>query len=159
VHPRRTPRSRGREDDAPQQIGANQRGLLRNEAADREPEEIQALEAHRVEEGDCVVSHRLDRVRRRACRGTHADVVERHHASLRGEIVDQRGIPVVEIPAEVLQQDERHITGAEVAVRVLDRILGCDSSDRGIGVAGLRVGRRLLVCGCHERSFQQRAPS
>jgi hypothetical protein len=72
---------------------------------------------------------------------------------LRSEIVDQRGIPVVEVAAEVLQQDERHITGTEVAVRVLNRVLGCDSFDRGIGVAGLRVGRRLFACGCHNAPF------
>ena len=42
------------------------------------------------------------------------------HASLRGERVDEGGIPVVEVAAEVLQQDERHIAGADVAVRVLD---------------------------------------
>ena len=64
--------------------------------------------------------------------------------SIRGEGVDEGGVPVVEVAAEVLQQDERHITGAEVAVRVLDRILGSDSFDRGIGVAGL-AGRPSFV--------------
>ena len=64
---------------------------------------------HRLEERDRVVRHRLDGVRRAAGRGADADVVEGDDASLRGERVDQRGVPVVEVAAEVLQQDERHI--------------------------------------------------
>ena len=62
-----------------------------------------------------------------AGRGADADVVERDHASIRGERVDERGVPVVEVAAEVLQQDERHITLAEVAVGVLDRVAGRDA--------------------------------
>ena len=69
-------------------------------------------------------------VRRPAGRGADADVVERDHASIRGERVDESGIPVVEVAAEVLQQDERHITFAEVAVGVLDPVVGRDSLRR-----------------------------
>jgi hypothetical protein len=87
------------------------------------------------------VGHGLDGARRPATRGGDAHVVEGDHAALRHEPVDESGVPVVEVAAEVLQQDERHITDAEVAVRVLDRILGSDSSDQ--------VGRDPFVCGCH----------
>ena len=48
---------------------------------------------------------------------------------------------------------------AENAIEYAYRDLGSDSFNRGIGVAGRRVGRRFLVCGCHERSFQRRTAS
>ena len=41
-------------------------------------------------------------------------------------------VPVVEIPPEVLQQDERDLALTEVAVRVLDSVVGRDP-----------------LCGCH----------
>ena len=107
---------------------------------------------HCLEEGDRVVRHRLDGVRRRTGRAADADVVEGDHAPPRGKLVDQRGIPVVEVAAEVLQQHERHLALTEVAVGVLDPVRGRNSFRRGIGVAGL--GRRLFARGCHERSFR-----
>ncbi len=92
-----------------------------DEAADGEAEQIYPLKVHCLDEGDGVVSHGFDGVRRRPGRGADADAVERDHPSIGGERIDQRGVPVVEVTAEVLQQDERHITITEVAVRVLDR--------------------------------------
>jgi len=44
-------------------------------------------------------------------------------------------IPVVEIAAEVLQQDERHPAYTEVAIGVVDRVAGSDSSARSVGVS------------------------
>jgi hypothetical protein len=137
----------------------DQGDLLPDEAADRETEQIDSLQAERVDEGDRVAGHRLDGAWRPAGRGADANVVERNHASIRRECVGERGVPVVEVAAEVLQQDQRHLAFAEVTVRVIDRILGCDSFDRGIGIAALLVGRRLFVCDCHERSFQRRTAS
>jgi len=81
------------------------------------------------------VGHRFDRVRRGAARGGDADVVEGDHASIRGERIDERRIPVVEIAAEVLQQDERHPAYTEVAIGVVDRVAGSDSSARSVGVS------------------------
>ena len=56
------------------------------------------------------------------------------------------GIPVVEVAAEVLQQDERHIALPEVAIGVLDPVRGGDALDRSLGVpdagCGLSVGGR-----------------
>jgi hypothetical protein len=61
------------------------------------------------------VGHCFDRIRGPAGRSADADVVERDDASLRGERVDKGRIPVVEVPAEVLQQDERDMTSTEFA--------------------------------------------
>ena len=144
VHPRSTLRCRRCEHDAPQQVGADECDLLGDEAADGEAEQVDASEAHRLEEVDGTVSHGLDGVRRRAGRGGDADVVERNDASIRGERVDERGIPVVEVPAEVLQQNERDVAVAEVAVRVLDPVPGGDSLRRDIGIRRARDQYRLV---------------
>ena len=106
------------------EIGPDEGDLLRDEAADREAEEIHPLEAHRLDEGDRTVSHRLDGVGCRAARSGDADVVEGNDPSIRSQRVDQRGIPVVEVPAKVLQQDERHVALTNVAVGVVDPVLG-----------------------------------
>jgi hypothetical protein len=113
-------------NDAAHEVGADERNLLRDEATDREAEQIHPLEVHRLEERDGVVSHRLDRVRSHARRAANAAVVERDDAPHRCEIVDQSRIPVVEIPAEVLKQNERRLTLTEVAAGVLDSVLGRD---------------------------------
>jgi hypothetical protein len=90
------------------------------------------------------VRHRLDGVRRRAGRGADADVVERNDPPLRSQRVHERWIPVVEVPAEVLEHDERYITTAKVAVRILDPVLGSDSLRRRVGVAGQWVAGRVV---------------
>jgi hypothetical protein len=68
------------------------------------------------------VGHRFDGVRGPAACAPDADVVERDHASIGGERVDEGGIPVVEIPAEVLQQDERDVAFAKVPVVARTRV-------------------------------------
>src|SRR5882672_4258629 len=70
-----------------------------------------------------------------------------------GEGVDESGVPVVEVATEVLQQDERDITVTDVAVRVLDPILGRDSLRRGVGVRGSLVTPCLFVSACLGLSF------
>src|SRR5262249_40003600 len=73
-------------------------------------------------------------VRRRAGRRGDADVVERHHAPLCRERVHERWVPVVEVAAEVLQEDEGHSALAGVAVGVLDAVTARDSLSRHVGV-------------------------
>ena len=84
------------------------------------------LPIHRFDEGDGAVGHGFDRVRGGAGGRADADVVEGDHASIRSERVDESGVPVVEVAAEVLQQDERHVALTEVEVGVLDRVVGRD---------------------------------
>jgi hypothetical protein len=86
------------------------------------------------------VGHRLDGVRRRARCARDADVVERNDTAIRGKRVDEGWIPVVEVPAEVLQRDERDIALANVAVCVLDPVLGGDPLRGGVGVSARRIG-------------------
>jgi hypothetical protein len=102
---------------------------LRDEAANREAEQIDLLKVQCFEERNRVVGHRLNRVRRPARRSGDADVVERDHPSIRRECVDERGIPVVEVAAEVLEQDELHIALTDVAVGIFDSVFRCHSLD------------------------------
>src|SRR4051812_24122612 len=57
----------------------------------------------RVDEVDRVERHLRDRVRRPPTRRSHPLVVEGDHSTAAGERVDERGIPVVEVAAKVLQ--------------------------------------------------------
>jgi hypothetical protein len=118
---------------------------LGDEAADGEAEQIDTLKVHRLDEGDGVVGHGFDRARRPAGCGADADIVECDHASIGGERIDQRGVPVVEVAAEVLQQNDRHITLTEVAVGVLDRVPSRDSLDRSLGVSHVRRCRHRVL--------------
>ena len=60
-----------------------------------------------------------------------------------GQRVDQGWIPVVEVAAEVLQQDERDIARPEIAVGVLDAVFAADSLGRDVGVPRQDVGGHL----------------
>jgi len=61
-----------------------------------------------------------------------ASVVEGDDLVGLGERVDQRGIPVVQVAAEVLEQDERDgfFAAAGVPVRVVDAVRRLDSAIR-----------------------------
>jgi hypothetical protein len=107
VHAGRAARGRGSQNQPADEIGPDQRDLLRDEAADGEPEDIGPAEPHGGEERDGVVRHLLDGVRRGSGRTADPGVVERNHPPARCQRVDQRGIPVVQVSAKVLEQDQR----------------------------------------------------
>ena len=141
MHPGRALRRRGREHDAPQEIGADERDLLRDEAADRETEQIHPLELECLEEGDGIVAHRLDRVGRPAGGRADAGVVEGDHTAISRERIDERGVPIVEIAAEVLQENKRCLARSQIAVGVLDRVVGRDAPRRKVDIGERRFDR------------------
>jgi hypothetical protein len=104
VHARGALRRRGRQDQPSHDGRPGQGNLLRDEAADGEPQQVNLAEFHGGDEGDGVAGHLLHAVR--CCPGGAADsgVVERDDTPGRCQRVDQRGIPVVEVPAEVLEK-------------------------------------------------------
>jgi hypothetical protein len=87
--------------------GADQRHLLRHEAADREPKQIDLRQVERTDERD----HRPRRVGNRraelAARRTDTRIVDEDHTALARQCVGERRIPVVEVAAEVLEHDQR----------------------------------------------------
>ncbi len=90
---------------------------LGDHAAHGEAEEVDLVETQRPDEGDGVLGHRLDGVRRRAGGRADAPVVERDDPVLRGDAVDDPRVPVVEDRGQVGEEDDRD-TGlrAELAV-------------------------------------------
>jgi hypothetical protein len=109
---------------------AGQGDLLGHEAADGKTQEVHLAELHRGDERDGVAGHLLDGVRGGAGGVADPAVVERDDPPVAGQRVDQRGIPVVQISAEVLEQDQRQhalAPAAGVTVGVLDAV-GCADS-------------------------------
>jgi hypothetical protein len=124
VHAGGALRGRGGQHQPADDGRPGQRDLLRDEAADGEPQQVNLAEVHCGEERDGVAGHLLDGARRCAAGAADSGVVDGDDPPGQGQRVDQRGIPVVEVPAEVLEQDQRHATlaTAGVAVRIVDAV-------------------------------------
>ena len=120
MHPGGALRRRGRKNQAPDDGRPDQRDLLRDEAADGEPEDVGLAEAHGGDEIDRVVRHLPDRVRGVSGRTAYPGIVKGDDPPVRGQGVDQRRIPAVEVAAEMLEQDERYLALARIAVGVVD---------------------------------------
>src|SRR6267378_2254019 len=69
--------------------------LLRDEAAHRESESVELLNAERVDEGGGVLCHLFNRSRHFTAGTGDAGVVEQEHFAVLGKSVGQRGIPHV----------------------------------------------------------------
>src|SRR6202171_4158791 len=123
---------------APDQLRGLQRDLLGDEAADREAEDINLLESQRLDEGDGVSTHLLERGRHLPARAGNARIVEQNHLSRRREAFGHRRIPIVDRPGEVLVENERH------AARFAEATIG--EAD-AVGLDELR--RRSLVAMNH----------
>ena len=128
MHAGRALGRRGRENQPADDSRPDQRDLLRDEAANREAEQTNLADLHGGDERDGIARHLLDGVGGGAGGAADSGVVERHNPPGRRERVDQRRVPVVEIPAEVLEQDQRHRTlaAAGVAAGVVDAVGGTD---------------------------------
>jgi hypothetical protein len=117
--------------------------MLRDEAADGEAEQVGLADPHGGEERDGVAGHLPDGLRGGAGGAADPGVVERHDPPGRRQRLDQRRVPVVQVPAEVLEQDQRHraLAAAGVAVGVVDAV---DPADQLV--------RQLRVSGAHHRA-------
>jgi hypothetical protein len=73
--------------------------------AEREPEQVDLVEAERSDEGDCVLRHRGYGREALALRRADPPVVEGDHRVVGGDAVDDPRVPVVEDRAE---EDDRH---------------------------------------------------
>ena len=109
------------EDDLADELRFVRGDQLGDHAAHREAEEVDLLETQRPDEGDGVVRHRLDGVGRGAARGADAPVVEGDDPVLRGDAVDDSGVPVVQDGGQVGEEDHRDAgRRAELAVGEVD---------------------------------------
>src|SRR5690349_15901637 len=97
VHAGRALRRRGGQDEPPDEGGPHQRDLLGDEAADGEAQQIGLAKVQAGGEGDSVAGHLLDGVRGDAGGPADSGVVEGDDPSARGQRVDQRGVPAVQV--------------------------------------------------------------
>jgi hypothetical protein len=110
--------------------------LLRDKAAEGQPQKIDLIEAQRPNESDGINGHRGYRGRRLPLGSAHAAVVESDHPVPGGETVDDPGIPVVQGPGHVVEKDHRNaLSRAELPVREFGSI-DVDGSRRRIPVYG-----------------------
>jgi hypothetical protein len=117
---------------APDQLTSLQRDLLGDEAADRETEHINLLQSQRLDEGDGVGAHLLERGRHLARAVGNARVVEQDHLPRRREAVGHQRVPVVHRAGEMHVEDERHTTRfaeASVSEPNTSRVLSARSGD------------------------------
>src|SRR3984957_16445715 len=115
-------------DDQPaNEIGRLQSDFLRDHAADREAKYVNLLQAQRLDEGDGVCAHLLERCRHLAGAAGDARVVEQDHLPVASQAIRHRWGPIIHGADEVLAKDEGHSSGlAEAAIGEADAIGLCE---------------------------------
>src|ERR1700736_1848052 len=114
------------DDQSANEIGRLQHDFLRDHAADREAKDVNLLQAQRLDEGDGVSAHPLERRRDLAGAAGDACVVEQDHLTVASEAIRHRRVPVIHGADVVLVEDERHAASlAESAIGEADS-LGLD---------------------------------
>ena len=109
------------EDQPAHHVGSAEGDRLRDEPAERETEQVDLIQPHRVDECDGVLGHLLHGARRGAGGCPDADIVEQDHVAFGRDRIDQCRIPVVDVTTEVLQEDQRarpRPNAAEAAIGV-----------------------------------------
>jgi hypothetical protein len=138
VDPLAAGRSGAREDDLADELRLFLRDHLRDEAAQREAEEIDLIEPQRADEGDGVARHGGNRRGRPPLRSTDAAVVEGDHPMMRGDAIDDTRIPVVQNRPEVVQEDHRHAGVGPEPAEGEARAADVDRLRGGVPVGGVR---------------------
>src|SRR4051812_48549967 len=76
-------------------------------ATERESEEVDSLQAERIDEGDRIPGHVGDVLWNGARRAGNPAVVDQDDLAVPRQAIDEQRVPVVEVAAEVLQHHER----------------------------------------------------
>src|SRR4051795_11019761 len=88
-------------------------------ATEREPEEVDPLQAECIDEGDRISSHIGEVLWNDACRAADPAVVDQDYLAVPRQAVDEQRVPAVEVAAEVLQHHQRQrirLSLAEAAI-------------------------------------------
>ena len=136
-------RCRAGEHEATDQSRAQEHELLGDVAAEREPEQVDLLDPEGVDEGERVASHRGDVLRDDAGGTANTAVVEEDHLSILRQAVDERWVPAVEVPPEMLEHHQRRGGRLRIAEAAVDERYVSDL-EREV------LGRQLTVL--HRRS-------
>src|SRR6202030_2675092 len=111
------------DDQSANEIGRLQSDFLRDHAADREAKYVNLLQAQRLDEGDGVCAHLLERCRHLAGAAGDARVVEQDHLTIASQAIRHRWVPIIHGADVVLAKDERHSSGlAEAAIGEADAV-------------------------------------
>src|SRR6201987_1694533 len=135
----------GGQHNSAHHIGPDKCDLLGNEAADREPEDIDAWNIQCGDESNGIAGHLLDCVGSVSGRGPDARIVERYDAPLSGQGVDQGRVPILQIAAEVLQQYQRDCAGADFTVGVGDAVVSVNDLIGSCAVADFCRGGHVAI--------------
>src|ERR1700687_4402796 len=131
------------DDQSANEIGRLQRDFLRDHAADREAKYVNLLQAQRLDEGDGVSAHPLERRRDLAGAAGDARVVEQDHLTVASEAIRHRRVPIIHGADVVLVEDDRHTAGlAESAIGEADSVSLNELCRRGL-VSMNHCGRSL----------------
>src|ERR1700722_12082764 len=111
-------------DDQPaNEIGRLQHDFLRDYAADREAKYVNLLQAQRLDQGDSVSAHPLERRWDLARAAGDARVVEQDHLTVASEAIRHSRVPIIHGADVVLVEDDRHTAGlAEAAIGEADAV-------------------------------------
>src|SRR6201998_585493 len=136
------------------EIGRLQSDFLRDHAADREAKYVNLLQAQRLDEGDGVSAHLLERRRDLAGTAGDARVVEQDHLTIASEAIRHRWVTIIHGADVVLVEDDRQTAGlAESAIGEADSVSLYELCRRGL-VSMNHYGRSLyhLVCNASDTS-------
>src|ERR1700693_4509622 len=121
------------DDQSANEIGRLQSDFLRDHAADREAKYVNLLQAQRLDEGDRVGAHLLERGRDLAGAAGDAGVVEHDHLTVASEAVRHCRVPIIHGADVVLVEDDRHTAGlAESAIGKADSVRLYELCRRGL---------------------------
>src|SRR6266436_4689143 len=131
-------------DDQPaNEIGRLQSDFLHDHAADREAKYVNLFQAQRLDEGDGVGAHLLERGRDLAGAAGDARVVEQDHLTVASEAIRHRRVPIIHGADVVLVEDNRHTAGlTESAIGEADSVSLYELCRRGL-VSMNHYGRSL----------------
>src|SRR5271168_2036382 len=145
-------------DDQPaNEIGRLQSDFLRDHAADREAKYVNLLQAQRLDEGDGIGGHLLERRRDLAGAAGYAGVVEQDHLTVASEAIRHRRVPIIHGADVVLAKDERHSSGlAEAAIGEADAVGLYELCRRGL--VGMHHNTRSFVIYPESHPVRARGP-
>ena len=103
------------------------------------------LQAQRLDEGDRVSAHLLERGRDLAGAAGDAGVVEQDHLTVASQAIRHRRVPVIHGADVVLVEDDRHAAGlAESAISEADSVSLYELCRRGL-VGINHLGRSFII--------------
>src|SRR5712675_2823130 len=143
LHPLTAARTCAIYDQPANEIGRLQSDFLHDQAADREAKQVNLLQAQRLDKGDGVSAHLLERRRDLAGAAGDARVVEQDHFTVASEAIRHRRVPIIHGANVVLVEDDRHTAGfAESAIGEADSVSLYELCRRGL-VSMNHYGRSL----------------